>query len=109
MKYEHIIVFCTVPDTDTAHKLSKVLVEEKVAACCNIIPAVKSFYFWEENLQEDQELLLVIKTRQEVFPALEIKIRENHPYSVPEILALPIIHGNHEYLKWMDDHVRSRK
>ena len=106
MKKKHIIVFCTVPDPEVAHKLSKVLVEERVAACCNIIPAVKSLYFWEKKLQEDQELLLIIKTREEVFPTLEKRIRDIHPYSVPEILALPIIHGNPEYLKWMDDHVK---
>jgi periplasmic divalent cation tolerance protein len=106
MKKKHIIVFCTVPDTETAYMLSKVLVEERVAACCNIIPAVKSFYFWEEKLQEDQELLLIIKTREEVFPTLEKRIHEIHPYSVPEILAFPIIHGNSKYLKWMDDHVK---
>jgi len=106
MKEKYIMVFCTVPEMNTAEKLSKQLVEEKLAACCNIVQGVKSIYIWEEKLQEDQELLLIIKTREATFPALEKKIGETHPYAVPEILALPIIHGNPEYFKWMDDHVK---
>jgi periplasmic divalent cation tolerance protein len=106
MKNEYILVFCTVPDSETARNIAKIVVEGKIAACCNIVPAIQSFYFWEEKLQEDQELLLIIKTRENRYPQLEKKIREINPYSVPEILALPIIHGNPEYLNWMEDHVK---
>ena len=105
MKLNYLIVFCTVPDKETALKISNHLVEEKKAACCNIVPAIHSVYFWENQLQQEEEQLLIIKTREDRFDLLQKRVMELHPYSVPEIIAIPIIHGNPEYLNWVNENV----
>ncbi len=101
-----IIVLCTVPDEKNARHISQILVDEKLAACCNIISGLKSVYFWENKRQEESEILLLIKSRRDLFTQLENRIRSEHPYSVPEIIALPVIDGNREYLNWVDDNVK---
>ncbi len=108
MDDNHIIVFCTVPDSECARLISRELVEGKLAACSNIVPGIQSIYTWENELQDDHELLLVIKTRTDLFDELQKKIVQHHPYTVPEIIALPIIKGNSEYLKWIDENVKKR-
>jgi len=105
MKANFLIIFCTVPDKETAQNIACHLVEEKKAACCNIIPAIKSVYFWENQLQQDEEQLLIIKTREDRFHSLQKRIMELHPYSIPEIIAIPIIHSNQEYLNWVNENV----
>jgi len=105
---EHISVFVTVPDEETAVKVAKAVLDSKIAACASMIPAVRSLYWWKGEIQDDSELLLVIKTRSDMFDLLSRKIREIHPYEVPEIIAFPIVMGNHDYLAWIDDNV-SRK
>jgi len=102
-----IILYCTVPDQQTAEMISKNLVEEKLAACCNIVPGLKSVYRWEQKIQTDDELLLIIKTRSTLYAEVETQIKDLHPYTVPEIIALPLINGSVEYLNWMDENVRS--
>lgn len=108
MMTDYIIVFCTVPNEAAAQKIARQLVEEKLAACCNIIPGLHSIYTWENKIQEDTEHLLIIKSRQKVFSRLEDRLKEMHPYSIPEIIALPIIKGNKEYLKWIGENVEER-
>jgi periplasmic divalent cation tolerance protein len=106
VKIDYITIFCTSPDLDTARKISEELVQSRLAACCNILPGIQSIYHWENILQQDDELLILIKTRSDIFSEVERKIKDIHPYSVPEIIALPLIHGNVEYLNWMDDNVK---
>jgi periplasmic divalent cation tolerance protein len=97
-----ILVFCTAPASgDAAAELARGLVEAKLAACVNLIPNVRSFYRWQGELQDDQEVQLLIKTRAEHFDALSGWIREHHPYDEPEILALPITAGSGSYLQWL--------
>lgn len=105
MNVKFLIIFCTVPDMETAQNISDHLVKEKKAACCNIIPAIRSVYFWKNELQQDGEQLLIIKTREDCYESLQMRIKELHPYSVPEIIAIPIIHGNPEYLNWVNENV----
>ena len=105
MKVTYLIVFCTVPDKETALNISNHLVSEKKAACCNIIPAIDSVYFWENEIQKEEEQLLIMKTRADRFDSLQKRVMELHPYSVPEIIAIPIIHGNPEYLNWVNENV----
>ena len=107
MNTKFIILYCTVPDQQTAEMISKNLVEEKLAACCNIVPGLKSVYRWEQKIQTDDELLLIIKTRSTLYAEVETQIKDLHPYTVPEIIALPLINGSVEYLNWMDENVRS--
>ena len=106
MNSEYLIIFCTVPDEDIAIKISNDLVNEKLAACCNIIKGIRSIYFWEDNVCDDSELLLVIKTKGAVYKKLEDKIKSLHPYDVPEIIALSINQGSEKYLKWIDENVK---
>ena len=96
-----VVVRITVPDVKAARKLAKPLVEEGLAACVSIVPGVRSIYRWEGKTCDEQELLLVVKTRRSCFEALERRVRELHPYSVPEVIALPIVEGSAPYLDWL--------
>jgi periplasmic divalent cation tolerance protein len=102
MESEHLIVFCTCP-ADSARGLSDMLLTRRLAACVNCIPAVQSSYWWQGKIQHDQEALLVIKTRGDRFSEIQSAISEIHPYAVPEIIALPIVEGSDDYLRWIDN------
>lgn len=99
---EHIVVYITAGSAAEAEKLSRGLVESKLAFCVNAIPSVTSTYYWEGKLCIDPEILLIAKTRTEKFDALEKWVRENHSYDVPEVIALPIVKGSQPYLKSID-------
>jgi len=105
MEQQHVMVFVTAGSKEEADKLSRGLVEEKLAFCVNALPSVKSTYYWDEKLCVDEEILLIIKTRSEKFDALEVWVRKNHSYSVPEVVAIPIVKGSAPYLKSIDDWV----
>ena len=105
MEEQYLVTFCTTPNKQVAKKLAQILVEEHLAACCNIIPSIISIYSWKGTVRNDQESLLVIKTTKNKFRQLEQRILENHPYEVPEIIALPIGEGNRSYLNWISEYV----
>lgn len=98
---EPVVVLITVPDEAAARKVALPLVEEGLAACVNVVPGVRSIYRWEGKTCDEPELLLVVKTRRACFEALERRVRELHPYSVPEVIALPIMEGSAPYLDWV--------
>ncbi len=98
---EPIVVLITVPDMKVARRVAKPLVEEGLAACVNLVPGVRSIYRWEGKTCDEPELLLLVKTRRACFAALERRVRELHPYSVPEVIALPIVEGSAPYLDWV--------
>jgi len=102
----HIVVFTTAGSKEEANKLSRGLVEEKLAYCVNTVPSIQSTYFWEGKLCVDEELLLVIKTQESKFTAVESWVRKNHSYEIPELIALPIVKGSADYLKCIDDWTR---
>jgi periplasmic divalent cation tolerance protein len=102
---QFIIIYVTVGSTTEASRLAHALVEERLAACVNQIGPIQSVYRWEGKLEQSEEQLLIIKTRKELFPALERRVRELHSYSVPEIVALPIIDGSPDYLRWLGEQV----
>nr|VFK15749.1 MAG: divalent cation tolerance protein [Candidatus Kentron sp. LPFa] len=95
------VVFCTCPNHDVAQEIAGALVEARLAACVNIVPGIQSVYRWQGKIEKDDELLLVIKTRQERIPELQRMIRQRHPDEVPEIIALPIASGSPAYLAWL--------
>jgi len=95
------VVICSVPDPSTARTIATSLVTEKLAACVNILPQVTSVYEWEGKLQQDQEALLLIKTHQASFTALESRVLALHPYELPEIIMVPISGGSRAYLDWV--------
>jgi periplasmic divalent cation tolerance protein len=97
---ELLVALTTVPDEATGARIGRTLVEESLAACINMIPGLRSFYEWEGALHDDRELLLVAKIRADRFAAYEARMRELHPYSVPEIVALPASHVHRPYLEW---------
>ena len=100
---EEIVVFITAPGEDEAAKIARALVGAKLAACVNIINNVRSIYTWQGNVEDDSELLMIVKTCRGLFNELSVKVRELHSYDVPEIIALPIIDGSEEYLKWLNE------
>lgn len=106
MEYNHTAVFITVDSKQTAHKITEKLLAERKAACVNIIPAVESHYWWQGKIEMSNELLLVVKTRAELLNDLISLVKQNHTYTVPEIIALPIVGGNEDYLKWLDEETR---
>jgi len=103
MLTEPRIGLCTVPDQDTASRIAEALVEQRLAACVNIIPAVQSVYRWQGKVQRDDEILLIFKTSEHVWHHIERVMLELHPYELPEIIAVPIQRGQADYLKWIHD------
>ena len=97
-----VVIFCTVPNKDEAKKISNALVSENLAACVSTIDKVSSIFSWNGELCSENELLLVIKTRAELFKKIEVVIKAFHSYNVPEIIALPVMMGSHEYLGWIE-------
>ena len=95
------IVFCTIDSADAARDLARKLVRERLAACVNIIGNVTSVYKWEDRIEEDAELLLVIKTRDSRLQDLMDRVAELHPYDVPEILCWRVEKGSRAYLDWV--------
>lgn len=102
-----LVVFCMVPDEETASNISKKLVENNLAACCNIVSGVKSIYRWEEKITEDSELLIIIKTKSTIYKEMQESLIKWHPYEVPEIIALQIKEGNKDYLNWIEQNVKT--
>ena len=99
---DFILVLVTAPDQDLAELLAKTLVEKKIAACVNLISGMRSIYRWEGEVQEEQEVLLMIKTQTGLIENQLIPlVQELHPYDVPEIIALPIVAGEKNYLDWI--------
>ncbi len=98
---DYIAVLVTAPNEDEAAAIAKAIVGERLAACANIIGNVRSIYRWEGEVQDDPEVLVVIKTRSEFFDKLEARVRELHSYEVPEVIALDITRGSEPYLSWL--------
>jgi len=95
------MVFTNVPDLESAEKMARDLVEGKLAACVNILPQIHSYYRWQGVLEEADEITIVIKTSDNLYPQLEEAIVDLHPYDIPEILALPVIAGLPAYINWI--------
>lgn len=104
-KPEHIVVFITTNTSGEAQQLATMLLEQRQAACINIVPEVDSCFWWEGKLDSAQESLLVIKTKASRLPEIIRLVKEAHSNTVPEIIALPIVGGNQDYLDWIDKEV----
>jgi periplasmic divalent cation tolerance protein len=94
-------VFVTVPSIEVGKKIAHALVSSKLAACVNIIPQITSVYEWEGKIEEDSELLLMIKTQTQHFDELAKLVKDNHPYTTPEVIGIPIEQGSQPYLDWI--------
>ena len=105
MEDQFQIVFCTCPNEESAEVVANLLVDERLAACVNLIPNLRSVYRWHDEVKTDSEVLLIIKTMSSVYPALEQAIVDHHPYELPEIISVPIENGLATYLAWIDENV----
>lgn len=98
---EYVVVFITTVDDEEAHLISRVLLEQRKAACVNIVPGVSSLFWWQGSIDSAQESLLVVKTKAKLLDEIIQLVKEIHSNDVPEIIALPIIGGNQDYLEWV--------
>lgn len=104
-KTDYIILFITTGSDEEAQKISKILLEGKKVACVNIIDKVSSHFWWEGKLDSAQENLLIAKTRASLLSEIIELVKKTHSYDIPEIIALPIIGGNQDYLEWLEQSV----
>ena len=101
MHTELLTVFMTAPDVEVAERMGRILVEERLIACANVVQDVLSLYRWEGEVQRDSEALVIMKTTADALAALEARVVELHPYDVPEVLALPVLGGHGAYMEWV--------
>jgi periplasmic divalent cation tolerance protein len=101
----YVIVLVTAKNKAEAGKIAKGLLEAKLIACANIIDGVESLFWWQKKIDRSKEVLLVLKTQQKLFKKLVSTVKLLHSYQTPEIIALPIIAGSGDYLKWIDESV----
>ncbi|CAK0745353.1 hypothetical protein CVIRNUC_001614 [Coccomyxa viridis] len=100
-----VIVYVTVPSEEVGEKIAGMLVnpEARLAACVNIVSGLKSIYWWDDKVQKDSELLLIMKTQAALLQQLVDTVKSHHPYDEPEVISLPISGGSQSYLKWIHD------
>ncbi|MBI4843883.1 MAG: divalent-cation tolerance protein CutA [Nitrospirae bacterium] len=98
---KEIVVMITSPGEEEAAAIARTLVEERLAACVTIIRNVRSIYSWQGKVEDGAEILMMAKTRGELFDSLKERVKQMHSYDVPEIIALPIMYGSEDYLKWL--------
>ena len=96
-----IVINCTVPNKKVAKDITKILMKHKLAACVSMVENVKSVFSWDGELCEEKEILMMIKTRRNNYGKVKLVIEDMHSYSVPEIIALPIVDCSEDYLKWL--------
>jgi periplasmic divalent cation tolerance protein len=109
MEHRYTIVLITVPSREVGEQVARHLLDQRLAACVNFIPAVHSLYIWQGEVKADDELLLVVKTRADLFEEqLVPAVKAVHPYEVPEIIALPVVMGSRSYLDWIEESTQIR-
>lgn len=103
MNMNYIIILCNTNSIDSAETIATFLVKEKLAACVNIVPKIKSIYTWQNKIEKEDEVLMLIKTKQSLFAKVKEKIILLHPYDVPEIISINIQDGAKDYLNWISN------
>ena len=101
-----VVVLVTAKDVAEAQKIAKGLLEAKLIACANLVFAVQSFFWWQEKIDKADEVLLVLKTQTSQVDKITAKVKLLHSYDVPEVIALPIVAGNKDYLQWINESVK---
>lgn len=99
---DEIVIFITTPSQEEGEKIGRYLVEIKLAACANILPSITSIFSWEGNISREQESLVILKSKRALFEKITEEVRKRHSYSLPEIIALPLVAGFPEYLSWIE-------
>ena len=103
---DYVAVLITAGSQAEADQIARTLVQESLAACVNVVPGLTSFYRWEGEVQQDEEWLLVAKSRHDTLDALTARVQAIHSYDVPEVIALPLAGGSEAYLSWIDQEVQ---
>jgi periplasmic divalent cation tolerance protein len=98
----YIVIYVTTRSVNEAKKIGRALVEEKLAACSNIISPIRSIYRWQGKICDDKEALMILKTKRKLFKQVAARVEKLHSYDVPEIIAMPIIEGSSKYLSWLN-------
>lgn len=96
-----VILYSTAPSKEEAEAIASDLVKNKLAACCNVIPAINSIYVWEGKLNNEGEVLMILKSRESLIERIAARVKELHSYKVPEVIAMPIVGGSAEYINWV--------
>ena len=102
----YIVIYITTGSVNEAKKIGRALVEEKLAACSNIVFPIRSIYSWQEKICDDKEALMVLKTKKKLFNQIVKRVEKLHSYDVPEIIAMPIIEGSSKYLSWLNEETK---
>jgi periplasmic divalent cation tolerance protein len=97
------LIYITTSGEEESKKIARTLLEERTVACANIVPSMKSFYWWEGEIEEDTESILILKTRSDKFDTLVRRVKDIHSYETPCILEISIQNGSEDYLKWLED------
>ncbi len=105
-EFTYTVLFITTANTEEAQRISSMLLNQKKAACVNIVPKVSSLFWWQDKLDSAQESLLIVKTKTSLLNEIVTLVREIHSYDIPEIIALPIVGGNQDYLDWIGKEVK---
>ncbi len=105
-KFVHIVLFITTSGSEEAHRIADALLKQRKVACVNIVPRVSSLFWWQDKLESAEESLLIVKTKASLLDEIVESVKELHSYDVPEIIALPIVGGNQDYLEWIDKEVK---
>jgi periplasmic divalent cation tolerance protein len=100
---EAVVVFITASNEDEGANIAKTLVGERLAGCVNIVKDIRSIYRWEGKTEDEKEVLMIAKTQKSLFTKLSQRVRELHSYTVPEIIAMPVVEGSEDYLSWLKD------
>ena len=100
---DEIIVLITATSNDEALRIGTALVNERIAACANIVPQIRSLFFWEGNTKDESEALIIVKSKRSLLDRIIARVKELHSYTVPEVIAIPVIGGSPEYLRWLDN------
>ncbi|MBI3291954.1 MAG: divalent-cation tolerance protein CutA [Elusimicrobia bacterium] len=104
MKY--VVVFVTASSQEEANTIGHALVKDKLAACVNLVPGIHSTYWWQGKIESSQETLLIVKTFNRLVPRLITRVKALHSYTVPEVIACPIVGGNRAYLQWIEESLK---
>ena len=105
-EFAYIVILITTSNSEEAYKIAEVLLNQRKAACVNIVPGVSSLFWWQDKLDSAQESLLIVKTKASLLPEIISLVKGVHSYDVPEIIALPIVGGNRDYLEWIGKEVK---
>lgn len=105
-EFAYIVILITTSNSEEAYKIAEVLLNQRKAACVNIVPGVSSLFWWQDKLDSAQESLLIVKTKASLLPEIISLVKGVHSYDVPEIIALPIVGGNQDYLEWIGKEVK---